>query len=86
MGGDYSVLRGAGKSVLLGLFWQFGPNLERKYSVFDDGRVRNSGERMSGRERTGADFYLPPWGGAFRSLPRTQNPGRQRELFFLILF
>ena len=25
-------------------------------------RVRNSGERMSGRERTGANFY-PPHGG-----------------------
>jgi len=37
---------------------------------------------MSGRERTGADFYPPPSG--FRSqgrpggAPRAQNPGRQR--------
>ena len=35
-------------------------------------RVRNSGERMSGRERTGADFYPPPPG--FRSPFR--SPGR----------
>ena len=49
-------------------------------------RGRNSGERMSGRERTGADFYPPPGGfrSPFRSpgrpggAPRAQNPGRQR--------
>ena len=42
-------------------------------------RVRNSGERMSGRERTGAGFYPPPpprggGGGGPLTFPLTGAP------------
>ena len=75
---------------------RFQMSLKMSKEVPKMGRVRNSGERMSGRERTGADFYPPPPGGGVRSpfrtpgrpggAPRAQNPGRQRGNFFLTLF
>ena len=50
----YGYMALYGYTVLYGPTWLYGPLC----------RLRNSGERMSGRGRTGVDFYSGGWGGS----------------------